>query len=132
VIEGGSVVEKLKWALIILALVAALGYFLMGAGVIHAANLTLKNAPPGFTWIAGVFYLIAGLLILLKKRWIYTTFAVINILVIAVFIFMWAGRTDVMFSAPGLMTKIPQILLEIGLIYWLVKSKPAAKPVPAT
>jgi type IV secretory pathway TrbD component len=121
----------LKWALVFLALAAALGYFLMGAGVIHAADLTLDDAPPGFTWIAGAFYVIAGLLLFLKKRWIYAAFPVINVLVIAVFIFMWTGRTDVLFSLPGLMTKIPQILLETGLIYLLVKSKPVANPAPA-
>jgi|WetSurMetagenome_2_1015567.scaffolds.fasta_scaffold12032_4 hypothetical protein len=115
--------EKLKLALIILAVIAALGYLLMGAGIIHASDLTLEDAPPGFTWIAGGFYVIAGLLLLLKRRQTYITFAVANFLVIAVFIIMWAGRTDVLFSLPGLMTKIPQILIEIGLIYWLVKLK---------
>ena len=123
---------KIKWVLLVLALVAASGYLLMGIGVIHAADLTLDDAPPGFTWIAGVFYVIAGLLMFLKKRWIYTAFSIINILVIAVFIFMWAGRTDVLFSLPGLMTKIPQILLEIGLIYLLLKSKSAARSIVAT
>jgi hypothetical protein len=68
----------------------------------------------------------------LKKRWIYTAFSVINVFVIAVFVFMWAGRTDVLFSLPGLMTKIPQILLEIGLIYLLLKSKSAARSITAT
>jgi len=29
-----------------------------------------------------------------------------------------------MLSAPGLITKIAQVLLEIGLIYLIVKSKP--------
>ena len=123
---------KIKWVLLVLALVAASGYLLMGIGVIHAADLTLDDAPPGFTWIAGVFYVIAGLLMFLKNRWIYTAFSIINILVIAVFIFMWAGRTDVLFSLPGLMTKIPQILLEIGLIYLLLKSKSAARSITAT
>ena len=123
---------KNKWVLLVLALVAASGYLLMGIGVIHAADLTLDDAPPGFTWIAGVFYVIAGLLMFLKKRWIYTAFSVINVFVIAIFIFMWAGRTDVLFSLPGLMTKIPQILLEIGLIYLLLKSKSAARSITAT
>ena len=123
---------KNKWVLLVLALVAASGYLLMGIGVIHAADLTLDDAPPGFTWIAGVFYVIAGLLMFLKKRWIYTAFSVINVFVIAVFVFMWAGRTDVLFSLPGLMTKIPQILLEIGLIYLLLKSKSAARSIVAT
>jgi hypothetical protein len=120
--------EKLKWALIILSVIAALGYLLMGAGIIHAADLTLEDAPPGFTWIAGGFYLIAGILLLQKKRQTYITFAIANLLVIIVFIVMWRGRTDVLFSVPGLMTKIPQILIEAGLIYWLIKFKLFMRP----
>jgi hypothetical protein len=115
-----------------LAVIAALGYILMGAGVIQAADLTLDDAPPGFTWIAGAFYVIAGLLLFWKKRWIAITLAVINIIPIAVFYIMWAGRTDVMFSAPGLITKIAQILLEIGLIYMVVKLKPGTSAAAAT
>jgi hypothetical protein len=127
-------VENLKWVLVILALVAALGYLLMGVGVITVPENPLDDidAPPGFDWIMFGGYLVGGLLILLKKRWLLITGAVLNAIPIIGFYAIWAGRSDVLFSAPGLMTKIPQILLEIGLIYWLVKSEPAAKPVPAT
>jgi hypothetical protein len=132
VIERGWALLKLKWALVILALIAALGYFLMGVGVINVPDQPLKDAssdmdaPPGFDWIMFGGYVIGGLLILLKKRWMLITGAVLNAIPIIGFYAMWASRTDVMFSAPGLMTKIPQILLEIGLIYWLVKTKPIA------
>jgi hypothetical protein len=101
----------------------------MGAGVIQAGDPALNDAangsdaPWGFDWIAGGFYAIAGLALLWKKRWITIALAVINIIPIAVFYFMWAGRPDVMWSAPGLITKIAQILLETGLIYLLVKNK---------
>lgn len=40
---------------------------------------------------------------------------------------MYADQPDVMFSAPGLITKIAQIFLEAGLIYLIVKSKPVKK-----
>jgi hypothetical protein len=121
--------KKIVWVCLVLALAAALGYFLMGAGVIQAGDPQLtdaasgSDAPWGFDWITGGFYVIAGLAFLLKKRWITIALAVINIFPIAVFYFMWAGRPDVMWSAPGLITKIAQILLEMGLIYLLVSGK---------
>jgi hypothetical protein len=138
VIEGREVVENLRWVLAILALVAALGYLLMGVGVITVPEKPLNDtsadtdAPPGFDWIMSGAYVVGGLLILTRKRWLLITGAVLNAIPIIGFYAMWASRTDVMFSAPGLLTKIPQILLEIGLIYWLVKSKPDTKQVPAT
>jgi hypothetical protein len=136
-IAGGYAVENLKWALVILALIAALGYLLMGVGAITVPEKPIDGgsdikAPPGFAWIMFGFYLVGGLLILLKKRWLLIIGAVLNAIPIIGFYAMWAGRTDVIFSVPGLLTKIPQILLEIVLIYWLVKFKPAAKQVPVT
>jgi hypothetical protein len=125
--------KKVVWVCLVLALAAALGYFLMGAGVIRAGDPNLSDAasggdaPWGFDWIAGGFYVVAGLALLLKKRWISIALAVINLIPIVVFYFMWAGRPDIMWSAPGLITKIAQILLEIGLIYLLVKSKNGQK-----
>jgi hypothetical protein len=129
--------KNVIWICLILALVAALGYFLMGVGAITVPDKPLNDtssdndAPPGFDWIMFGGYVIGGLLILLKKRWLLITGAVLNAIPIIGFYAMWASRTDVLFSAPGLLTKIPQILLEIGLIYWLVKSKPAAKTITA-
>jgi hypothetical protein len=138
VIAGGNVLENLKWLLVILALVAALGYLLMGVGVTTVPEKPLNDtssdndAPPGFDWIMFGGYLAGGLLILLKKRWLLITGAVLNAIPIIGFYAMWASRTDVMLSAPGLMTKIPQILLEIGLIYWLVKSRAVKTSAAAT
>jgi uncharacterized membrane protein len=125
--------KKVVWVCLVLALAAALGYFLMGAGVIRAGDPNLSDAasgsdaPWGFDWIAGGFYVVAGLALLLKKRWISIALAVINLIPIVVFYLMWAGRPDIMWSAPGLITKIAQILLEIGLVYLLVKSKNGQK-----
>ncbi len=111
-----------KVVCLILALVAAIGYFLMGAGVTHAADLTLTDAPPGFTWVAGAFYVICGLLVFINIRWLTITLLVINFIPIVAFYVMWAGRGDVLSSMPGLMTKIPQILLEAGLAYLFLKA----------
>jgi hypothetical protein len=113
-------------ACLALALVAALGYLLMGVGVISPGDTGTGGGLPGFAWIMLGGYIVGGLLIFLQKRWLWITGVVINGIVVAGFIVMYIGKPSVMFSAPGLMTKIPQILLEAGLIYLLTRAKKAA------
>jgi len=112
-----------------LALLAALVYFLMGAGVLQAGDLPADEAPAGIAYFAGVCYVVGGLLILARKRWLWVIGAVINALVIAMFFAAYISRPAVLFSLPGLATKSAQILLEMGLIYLIVthKQKEAVK-----
>lgn len=121
-------IKAVFWGCLALALITSLGYFLLGAGVTHAADLTPEDAPPAFAWIAGAFYLIAGLAAFLKPRRIKISLAIINLIPIVVFYIMWGNRPDVLFSVPGLMTKIPQILFEAGLLY-LIFEKRTAKAI---
>jgi hypothetical protein len=93
-----------------------------GSGVIHPGDLLEEDAPPAIVWVACGCYVLGGLLILLKKRWLWKTGAGINTFVIVIFIIMYASRPSVMFSTPGLITKIAQIFLEVGLIYLIVDS----------
>ena len=109
--------------LLTLALLAALVYFLMGAGVPQPGDLQADDAPPGIAYFAGACYVVGGLLILTRKRWLWVIGAVINALVIVMFITAHAARPGVLFSVPGLATKVAQILLEIGLIYLIVTYK---------
>jgi hypothetical protein len=109
-----------------LALATALGYILMGAGVIHAADLTLDSAPPGFTWIAGAFFIIGGILLLQKRRWTAITMAIVSFIAVVFFYFKWSDRPDVMWSAPGLIIKIAQVLMLAGLLYLIFKPAPKA------
>ncbi|MBE9508222.1 MAG: hypothetical protein IMY86_09240 [Chloroflexi bacterium] len=66
-------------------------------------------------------------MILARKRWLWVIGAVINALVIVMFIAAYAARPGVLFSVPGLATKSAQILLEIGLIYLIVTYKQGKK-----
>jgi len=109
--------------LLTLALLAALVYFIMGAGVLQPGDLQADDAPAGIAYFAGACYVIGGLLILARKRWLWVIGAVINTLVIMGFFAAYAGRPGVLFSVPGLATKSAQILLEIGLIYLIVTHK---------
>jgi len=110
-------------SLLTLALLAALVYFLMGAGVLQPGDLQADDAPAGIAYFIGACYVIGGLLILARKRWLWVIGAVINALVIVGFFAAYAGRPSVLFSIPGLATKSAQILLEIGLIYLIVTHK---------
>ncbi|MGD2207165.1 MAG: hypothetical protein PVH17_10325 [Anaerolineae bacterium] len=109
--------------LLTLALLTALVYFLMGAGVLQPGDLQADDAPAGIAYFAGACYVVGGLLILARKRWLWVIGAVVNALVIVMFIAAYAGRPGVLLCAPGLATKVPQILLEIGLIYLIVTYK---------
>lgn len=105
---------------VVLAGLAALFYFLTGAGILQPGELDVEGAPPAIAYVAGASYVIGGLLILVRKRWLWIIGAVINALVIAMFFSAYASRPDVFLSIPGLGTKIPEILLEIALIYLIV------------
>ena len=111
-----------------LALVAAVVYILMGVGVLDAGDLGDVKAPPGITYIAAAGYIIGGLLIFLHKRPLLITGAIINALVIIMFFVLHRNNSTVLASAPGLITKIAQILLEAGLVYLILKYK---KSTPA-
>ena len=108
--------KKVMLICVALALLAGLAYILTAIGVL-SANINSDEAAPAIVYAAGACYIIGGLLILLKKRRGWLTGIVLNTLVIAIFIAFYYNETEVMFSAAGLVTKIPQILLEVGLIY---------------
>ena len=107
-----------------MALIAALVYFLLIFGVVHAGDVSAEEDAPSFFIIVPVFYVIGGFLILLIKRWLLITGAVFNAIPILGFYAMYAARPDVMLSVAGLLTKIAQVILEIGLIYLIVTHKP--------
>jgi hypothetical protein len=107
-----------------LAFVAALIYVLMAQGIMHAGDLAPgeEGLPPYFYIVPGG-YVLGGLLILVRKRWLWITGAVINGFSVAMFYGAYYAKPEIMLSAPGLITKIAQILMEIGLIYLIVTYK---------
>ena len=106
----------------VLASIAALVYFLTGAAALQPGNLQPDDAPAFMAYAAGAFYFGGGLLLLLKRRKLWITGAILNAGVIVLFFVFYSQRPDVLLSIPGLATKIPQLLLEAGLLYLIVKS----------
>jgi hypothetical protein len=112
---------------LVLALFTAVVYFLLAAGIISVPTLNSSDAPRVIVYFAGGCYALGGLLILAKKRGLLIFGLVMNTIVIAIFFTMYRHKSEVIFSFPGLATKIPQILLETGLIYLIYNYKKAVK-----
>lgn len=106
-----------------LALISALAYVLLILGIFKVGDMMPDEGVPAYFYIVPAGYAIGGLLILLKKRWLWIIGAILNAIPIVVFYAAYAGRPDIMLSAAGLITKIAQILLEIGLLYLIVTFK---------
>ena len=96
------------------------GLVLIGQHVLAVGDLQTDDQPATIIYVAAASYLLGGLLILLQRRWLWVAGALINAMVILIFISFYIERPAVMFSPGGLVSKVAQLLLEIGLIYLIV------------
>jgi hypothetical protein len=108
---------RMIWAAVALALFTALAYVLMAFNVLGVGDLRMDEKPAGIIFVAAGCYLLGGLLILLRNRWLLLFGAFINAMVILFFFNLYQDRPAVMFSPGGLVSKAAQILLEVALIY---------------
>ena len=108
---------RILWAAVTLALITALAYILMQFNILGVGDLQMGEKPAGIIYVAAGCYLLGGLLILLRNRWLLLFGAFMNAMVILFFFNMYQNRPAVMFSAGGLVSKIAQILLEVALVY---------------
>jgi len=116
--------KSIMFSCLVLALVSALTYVLLILGVLKAGEMmTPEGGVPAYFYIVPAGYVVGGLLILPKKRWLWMIGATINAIPIVVFYAAYAERLDIMLGAAGLIAKTSQILLEIGLIYLIVTFK---------
>ena len=115
------------WLATALALFAALSYLLIQVGLFGVGDLQTAGAP-AIPLVAAACYLIGGLLILAHRRWLWIVGAVINALVIVIFMVAYLNLPLVMFSAGGLATKIAQVLLEVCLLYLIITDWRSAHP----
>ncbi len=119
-LEAARPANNLIWAAVALALAAALSYLLMGQRVLGVGDLAVDDATAPIPYVAAGCYLVGGLLILLRWRWLWIVGAVINALVMLMFLSMYSARPAVMLSPGGLTSKVAQVLLEIALLYLIV------------
>jgi hypothetical protein len=95
-------------------------YVLIGLGALAVGDLAPTERPDAIIYVAAGSYLLGGLLIFARRRWLWIVGAVVNSLVILAFVLAYRDRPEVMFSPGGIVTKVPQLLLEMGLIYLIV------------
>lgn len=118
---------RILWAAVGLALFTALTYVLMALNLLGVGDLQMNEKPAGIIFVAAGCYLLGGLLILLRNRWLLLFGAFINAMVILFFFNLYQDRPAVMFSPGGLVSKIAQFLLEAALIYVIAVSWKKAK-----
>lgn len=107
---------RVMWTAVALAIFTALAYVLMAFNALGVGDLQMDERPAGIIYFAAGCYLLGGLLILVRNRWLLLFGAFINAMVILFFFNMYQERPAVMFSPGGLVSKIAQILLEVALI----------------
>jgi hypothetical protein len=111
---------RLMWLAVALALGAALAYVMIAWRYLGVGNLQTPDDGAAIIYVAAASYLIGGLLILLRNRWLWIAGAVMNALVILFYAQMYVNQPEVLLSAGGLLTKAAQVLLEVVLIYLIV------------
>jgi hypothetical protein len=103
-----------------LALIAAGTYILIDLDLLAIGDVKADEARSGIIYVAAASYLIGGLLILLRNRWLWVVGAIMNAFVIVFFLQLYRDRPDVMLSPGGFITKVSQFLLEVILLYLIV------------
>jgi len=114
---------RVMWLAVALALLAALAYMMIAWDFLSIGDLQTAKAGVVIIYVSAGSYLLGGLLIPLRQRWLWTIGAVINALVILFFINQYQERPAVMFSPGGVATKVAQLLLEVMLIYLIFAKK---------
>ena len=111
---------RILWIAMALALVTALAYVLIALRILGVGDLTMAKDAGAIVYVAAGCYLVGGLLILLRNRWLLIFGALINAMVVLFFFNLYQNRPAVMLSPGGLVSKIAQILLEFALFYAIV------------
>ena len=112
--------SRFTWLAVGLALFTALTYLLIASNVLGVGDPQVALDGGVIIYVAAGGYLLGGVLILLRNRWLLLFGTFINFMVILFFFSMYQTRPEVMFSPGGLISKLAQILLEILLLFVLV------------
>lgn len=108
---------RVIWIAVGLAIFTALAYVLIAFNILGVGDLQMDEKPATIIYVAAGCYVLGGLLIFLRNRWLLLFGVFINAMVILFFFKLYQGRPAVIFSPGGLVSKIAQILLEATLIY---------------
>jgi hypothetical protein len=115
-----KVSQTVLWLAVALAICTAVAYVLIALGLLGVGDLQVAQDGGAIVYVAAGCYLLGGLLILPRRRWLWIIGFLINAMVIMFFFKLYQDRPAVIFSPGGLLTKIPQLLLELTLIYLIL------------
>ncbi len=117
-----TVATTVRWAAAF-AWLAALAYLLLAFDVLGAGGLEADEGSAAVVFVAAACYAIGGLLITLRRRWLWIAGAVMNGLVLLMFFSVYAERPSILLSSGGLATKGPQVLLALALLALVVRRR---------
>lgn len=112
--------QRIMWLAVALAVFTAAAYVLIALGRLGVGDLQVEKDGGIIVYVAAGCYLLGGLLILPRWRWLWTIGILINAMVMLFFFNLYKDRPSVVLSPGGLLTKIPQLLLELTLIYLII------------
>lgn len=113
----------LNWIGLGLAAATAGAYLLIAAHILGAGSLVVDQEGGVIVYVAAGAYLLGGLLILPRLRWLLALGLLVNALVVAFFFMMYQARPDVLLSPAGLISKTTQVLLEAALLALLIQPR---------
>ena len=122
---------RVMWLAVGLAFATAQAYILMQMNVLGVGDLTGAEKPAGLIYLAAGGYVLGGLLILMRRRWLWIVGLIINGMVILAFVNFYAARPSVLLSPGGLVSKLAQLLLELALLYLIVADWRSAREAAA-
>ena len=105
------------------AWIAALGYLLLAAGVLGTGGYQAEPGGEGIVLAAATCYAAGGLLVLLRRRWLWIVGAVLNAMVMAMFFGAYAGEPSILLSGGGIATKGAQLALEVALVASILRRR---------
>ena len=108
--------RQAMWAAVGLAWLASLSYILISADLLAVGNLSAEEMPIPIVLTAATCYALGGLLVLLRRRWLWVVGALINAGVMLLFVSGYLHRPAVLFSPGGVLSKAAQLLLEVALL----------------
>jgi len=108
---------------VLFAFAAAGGYLLLAAGVLGTGGYQPEPGGEGIVLAAAAAYALGGLLVPLRRRWLWIVGAVMNALVMFMFFAAYAGDASVLLSSGGLITKGAQLSLEVALLALILRRR---------